>query len=428
MSIKEKLNFQTFLDSNSTEYPKDEKEVSNLIKKFYQKGDPVELIGSGSKRKIGKFLQCSKTLSLSKLNGIIEYLPEELYIKVQAGASIKKVEEKLRENNQQLAFEPIDFGYLLNGKSDQGTAAGQVACNISGPRRLKAGSVRDHVLGFRGVNGKGEIIKSGGNVVKNVTGYDLSKLICGSYGTLVALTEITFKVLPSPDQSKTLVIHGKKIETASDILYKATNSSNDISGAIFLPTEPIVPGCIMNIEKTFKLNDLKNKGSITALRIEGSKISIEPRIKNLINELKIRADSSDLSFLETHQSEIFWNKVKNLEFFVNSKNSILRIVVPPSETTKLIYQFKNKHKYYVDWGGSLVWMEAFELSEEMFESIRKKVVKIGGYVTMIKNSDYLPYVEDVFTISRDRFNLSQNIKKSFDPKRILNPGKMYTGI
>ena len=426
MSIKEKLNFQTYLDSNSIEYPKDEKEISDLIKKFYQKGEPVELIGSGSKRRIGKSLQCSKTLSLSKLNKIVEYLPEELYIKVKAGTPINKIEEKLRENNQQLAFEPIDFGYLLNGKSDQGTAAGQVACNISGPRRLKVGSVRDHVLGFRGVNGKGEIIKSGGNVVKNVTGYDLSKIICGSYGTLVALTEITFKVLPSPQESKTLVVHNKKIETASDILYKSTNSSNDISGAIFLPTEPIVPGCIMNIENTFKLNDLKYKGSITALRIEGSKISIEPRINNLISELKV--DNSDISILETYQSEIFWNKVKNLEFFLHSKNSILRIVVPPSETTKLIYQFKNKHKYYIDWGGSLIWMEAFELSEEMFESIRKKVIKSGGYVTMIKNSDYLPYVEDVFTINRDRFNLSQNIKKSFDPKSILNPGKMYTGI
>ena len=134
------------------------------------------------------------------------------------------------------------------------------------------------------------------------------------------------------------------------------------------------------------------------------------------------------SILETYQSEIFWNKVKNLEFFSSSKNNILRIVMPPSECVNLIYQLSNKYKYYLDWGGALMWMEAYELSEQMFESIRNKVVKHGGYVTMIKNSDYLPYVEDVFTISGDRFNISQNIKKSFDPKRILNPGKMYTGI
>jgi len=426
MSIEEKQNFPIYQDSDSVKYPQNEKEVSNFIKKFYKLNVPIELIGSGSKKKIGKPLQCSKTLNLSKLNGIIEYLPEELYIKVKACTLIKQIEEELKKNKQQLAFEPIDFGYLLDGKSNYGTAAGQVACNISGPRRFKVGSIRDHVLGFRGVNGKGEIIKSGGVVVKNVTGYDLSKLICGSYGTLVALTEITFKVLPSPEESKTLVIHNQKLESAVDFLDQAISSSNDISGAIFLPKEPEVSGCVMNIEKTFKLNDLKHEGSITAIRIEGSRNSINQRFKNLIKELKII--NFDLSTLEAYQSEIFWNKVKSLEFFSNSKNSILRIVIPPSECVKLVYQFSNKYKYYLDWGGALMWMEAFELSEEMFESIRKKVVKLGGYVTMIKNSDYLPYVDDVFTINRDRFNISQNIKKSFDPKGILNSGKMYTGI
>ncbi len=426
MSIEEKQNSPTYQNSDSIEYPQSEKEVSSFIKKFYKSNIPLELIGSGSKKKIGRSIQCAKTLSLSKLSGIIEYLPEELYIKVKAGTSMKQIEEELKKNNQQLAFEPIDFGILLNEKSDFGTAGGQVACNISGPRRFKSGGVRDHVLGFRGVNGRGEIIKSGGTVVKNVTGYDLSKLMCGSYGTLVALTEITFKVLPAPEKSNTLVIHNQKIESALHYLEKSINSSNDISGAIFLPKESNVNGCSMNIENTFKLNDLKQDGSITAIRIEGSKNSIEQRMENLINELQIT--NLNTSILKTHQSEIFWNKVKSLEFFSSSKNSIIRIVIPPSEGSNLIYQLSNKFKYYLDWGGALMWLEAFELSEEMFESIRRKVVKVGGYVTMIKNSDYLPYVEDVFTINRERFNLSQNIKKSFDPKGILNPGKMYTGI
>ena len=426
MSIEEKQNFPTFQNSNSTEYPQNEHEVATLIRKFYKSNIPIELIGSGSKRKIGKTLQCAKTLNLSKLNGIIKYLPEELYIKVKAGTSIKAIEQELKKNNQQLVFEPIDFGYFLNGESDYGTAAGQVACNISGSRRFKVGSIRDHVLGFRGVNGRGEIIKSGGVVVKNVTGYDLSKLICGSYGTLVALTEITFKVLPLPEESKTLVINNQKIEKAVHFLDKSISSSYDISGAVFFPDKPMISGSSMNIENTFKLNDLKQEGSITAIRIEGSKNSIDHRIENLINELEII--NLNVSILEVHQSEVFWNKVKTLEFFSNSKNSIIRIVIPPSECVNLIYQFSSKFKYYLDWGGALMWLEVFELSEEMFESIRKKVVKRGGYVTMIKNSNYLPYVEDVFTISSERFNISQNIKKSFDPKRILNPGKMYTGI
>ena len=158
MSIKEKQNFPASQDFNSIEYPKDEKEVSNFIKKFYKSNTPIEIIGSGSKVKLGKPIQSAKTLNLSKINGIIEYLPEELYIKVKAGTPIKEIEEKLKKNKQQLAFEPIDFGYFLNGKTDYGTAAGQVACNISGSRRFKVGSIRDHVLGFRGVNGRLSLI------------------------------------------------------------------------------------------------------------------------------------------------------------------------------------------------------------------------------------------------------------------------------
>ena len=164
MFIKENQNFQTYQDSNSVIYPENEKEVSNFIKKFYKSNTPIEVVGSGSKKTIGRLMQCSKTLNLSKLNGIIEYLPEELYIKVKASTPINLIEETLTKNNQQLAFEPIDFGFLLSHKSDYGTAAGQVACNISGPRRFKVGGIRDHLLGFRGVNGRGEIMKSGGEV------------------------------------------------------------------------------------------------------------------------------------------------------------------------------------------------------------------------------------------------------------------------
>ena len=423
--MEEKQNFLTSRDSNLL-YPENEKEVSEIIKKFYKSNIPLEIIGSGSKRKIGKPLQCGKILSLSKLDGIVEYQPEELYIKVKAGTKIDKIENELKKNKQQLVFEPIDFGYLFTGKSNCGTAAGQVACNISGPRRFKVGSTRDHILGFRAVNGRGDIIKSGGTVVKNVTGYDLSKLICNSFGTLAALTEITFKVLPAPEDSKTLVIHNQGIESAPEFLEKAISSSNEVSGASFLPVDPVCKKCEMNIKNTFKLNDLKYTGSLTALRLEGSKKSIEKRVENLKRELKIQ--KLDTSELETLQSEIFWNKIKNLEFFSATKNNILRIVIPPSECINLIYELPLNFKYFLDWGGAVIWMEGCEISEQKFESIRKKVVKHKGYVSMIKYSDHLPYVEDVFTIDSVRFNISQNIKKSFDPKRILNPGKMYTGI
>jgi len=423
--MEEKQNFLTSQDSDFL-YPEKEKDVEEIIKKFYKSNTPIEVIGTGSKRKIGKPIQCAKTISLSRLEGIVKYLPEELYITVKAGTKITEIENQLKKNNQQLAFEPIDFGYLFLGKSNSGTAAGQVACNIAGPRRFKVGSARDHILGFRGVNGRGEIIKSGGTVVKNVTGYDLSKLVSNSYGTLVVLTEITLKVLPKPEASKTLVIHNLDANLANEYLAKAISSENDISGASFLPIEPSCNKCEMNIEKTFKLNDLKHKGSITAIRIEGSKNSIKERTENLKKEIKVLDEN--ISELDTLQSEIFWKKITNLEFLSGTKNNIFRIVIPPSESVQLLYQLPKNFKYFLDWGGALIWVEACDINEQLFDSIRKKVIKHKGYVTMIKNSEHLPFVEDVFTIDISKFNISQSIKKSFDPKRILNPGKMYTGI
>ena len=173
MFTEEKKNSQIYQDSNHLK-PDTEIAVSNLVKDFYKKKLPINLHGTNSKKYIGYNVQAAKTLDLSYLNGVIEYLPEELYIKVLAGTPIKIIEDLLEKHNQQLAFEPLDFGYINDGKSNKGSAAGCVATNYAGSRRFKVGSVRDFVLGFRGVNGKGDIIKSGGTVVKNVTGYDLS--------------------------------------------------------------------------------------------------------------------------------------------------------------------------------------------------------------------------------------------------------------
>ena len=179
MSTKTKINSQIFQDSNNIYYPKNEGEVSELIREFYKKDTPTEIIGNNSKSFIGNNVQSGNTTSLSKLTGIIDYRPEELYIKVKACTPIEEIEKIIDENNQELAFEPIDFGYIKNGTSNKGTIAGYLSCNYAGSRRFKVGSARDHILGFKGVNGKGDIIKSGGTVVKNVTGYDLSKLIAG---------------------------------------------------------------------------------------------------------------------------------------------------------------------------------------------------------------------------------------------------------
>ena len=156
MSMEEKQNFQTYLDFNQTVLkPKTENEISEVVRECYKKNIPLEINGSKSKNKIGKNFQTEKTLDMSSYSGIIDYKPEELYIKAKAGTSLEIINNALEKNNQQLAFEPTDFGFLFSGKKNLGTIGGVMACNFAGPRRFKVGSVRDHVLGFKGINGKG---------------------------------------------------------------------------------------------------------------------------------------------------------------------------------------------------------------------------------------------------------------------------------
>ena len=426
MSTEMKKNSQIFQDSSNTYYPEDELQVSDIVKELYKKNQPTELIGTGTKNFIGNKIQAAKKLSLSKLSGIVEYLPEELYIKVKANTPLELVEQELEKNNQELAFEPIDFGFIESGKSDKGTIAGYLACNYAGSRRFKVGSVRDHILGFRGVNGKGDIIKSGGTVVKNVTGYDLSKLITGSFGTLVALTEITLKVLPKKKLSNTITIHTEDKRLINELFEKISSSSSEISGAVFIPEEPKDESYDHNKEMVFKFNDLQSKGSFLALRIEGDRISIEEKIKALTDELKLGELNSTI--LDVHQSTPFWKKINNLELFKSTKNNLLRVVIPPSKGNKLMQYLGNKYKYYVDWCGSLYWIEVQAKKNNKIKEIKKLIKELEGYLTIIKTSDEFDYEETIFTVDDIRLLVSEKIKKSFDPKRIFNPGKMYRGI
>ena len=419
MYMEEKQNSQILQDfSQSIFKPKTVEEISSIIKECYKKNIPLEISCLKTKKKIGRNFQAEKTLDLSNYSGIIEYKPEELYIKVKAGTSLKEIISELDKHNQQFAFEPTDFGPLFSGSNNEGSIGGVVACNFAGPRRFKVGSVRDHLLGFQGINGKGEVIKSGGTVVKNVTGYDLSKILSGSFGTLTVLTEISVKVLPKPESNKTLVIDNPHLLKALDYLSLALSSSSDPSGGVFYPEY---------FRNYFTFNDLTVGGPITAIRIEGSSNSIDHRIKKLCKELEIQ--SNDISILEPEQSNIFWEKTRSLQVFSELKNNLLRIVVPPSESFEVLNKIKvYEPKYFIDWGGNLIWLQLDNINQKILREI-KEIVKIAsGYVTAIKIEENLKASIDVFTIDPIKYKLTEKIKKSFDPKRILNPGKMYSGI
>ena len=419
MSMEEKQNSQTFLDFNQNIFnPSSREEIAEIIRNCYKKNIPLEINGSKSKNKSGRNFQAEKTLDLTSYSGIIDYKPEELYIKVKAGTPINSIIEELDKHDQQLAFEPVDFGFLFNGKSNNGTIGGVISCNFAGPRRFKVGSARDHLLGFQGINGKGEIIKSGGTVVKNVTGYDLCKLISGSFGTLSVLTELSVKVLPKPQSSKTLIINNPHIKKAIEYLGTALSSSSDPSGGVFYPEQ---------FDQSFTFNDLTHKGALTAIRIEGPSNSVDHRIKNLSAELGLL--ENEYSILESVQTKIFWNKTKNLEIFSNSKKNLLRIVVPISETLSVLQKMKPYEiNYFLDWGGSLIWVELEKISLKILREIKDITQQHSGYFTIIKVEDDLKASADIFTIDPIKYKISEKIKKSFDPKRIFNPGKMYSGI
>ncbi len=398
--------------------PSSENEVVDFIKDSYSLQTPIEISGNNSKP-IGRLIQCSKSLQFKNFNGIVEYLPEELYIKVKSGTSLALIEAELDKKNQELAFEPSDMGFLYSGKSNKGSVGGAVACNLSGSRRFRAGALRDHILGFCGVNGKGEIIKSGGTVVKNVTGYDVSKLITGSYGTLVALTEIVLKVQPKNEESQTLLINNINLKMALNVFSKAMHTSVEISGACFYPAK---------ISKFFKLNDLDTNTSITAIRLEGPKISVTERVNTL---KKLFSDyKTTISVLENYQSRIFWQNTTDLQFFNNSKNVVAKIVLPPLNADQLMNKFENEElKYVVDWAGNLIWVELPENDSVLLKHLRTEILKLSGHMTIIKAPNHVRIREDFLTTVDENIKvLSLKIKESFDPKKILNPGKMYSGI
>src|SRR6187399_407204 len=245
--------------------PRDAKDVEAAVGWALAEAKTLEIVGRGSKRGIGRAAQWDLSLDLSELSGVTLYEPEELVLSAKAGTPLAEIEKLLAEHNQELAFEPIDYGPLLGGPAGHGTAGGTVAANLSGPRRIKAGAARDHFLGFTAVSGRGETFKSGGRVVKNVTGYDLCKVLAGSYGTLAAMTDVTVKVLPRAETEQTLLVLGLDDAAAIRAMSAAMNSSNDVSGAAHFPA-PIAASIQAEAGR-----------ALTALRLEGVAPSVAHR-------------------------------------------------------------------------------------------------------------------------------------------------------
>ncbi|NGO53129.1 FAD-binding protein [Allomesorhizobium camelthorni] len=374
----------------------------------------LEIVGHGSKRGIGRPLQTEHTLDLSKLSGVTLYEPAELVLSAKAGTSLADIEKLLAENGQQLAFEPMNYGPLLGGQPGRGTIGGVLAANLSGPRRLKAGAARDHILGVNAVSGRGEAFKSGGRVVKNVTGYDLSKLMAGSWGTLAVATDVIFKVLPAAETETTLAIRGLLDEEATAAMALAVGSSAEISSAAHLPEG---------------IADRVSGGAIggeaaTLLRIEGFGPSVAYRAAAVKDILKAAGPIDEIT---GDASKALWRDVRDcIPFADGTQRPVWRVSMAPSEAHKmtLALRMETPAEAFYDWQGSLVWLRM--QADPEAELLRALVKKFGGgHATLVRASPSHRASLPVFEPQPSALAaLSARLKSEFDPKGLLNPGRM----
>ncbi|HEY1795107.1 MAG TPA: glycolate oxidase subunit GlcE [Stellaceae bacterium] len=371
--------------------------------------EPLEVVSGGSKRGLGRPLQTPHVLDLSALAGVREYEPAELVLTAGAATTLEEIETLLDENRQMLAFEPPDWRALLGADGARPTLGGTLACNLAGPRRVKAGAARDHFLGFRGVSGRGEIFQAGGKVVKNVTGYDLCKLMAGSYGTLAALEEVSVKVLPRPEAVATVLFRDVVPALATALMAAVLGSPHEISGAAYIP-----PGLALPIG--------------VAVRVEGPAPSVAHRRDALIREF---GDAGAAEVLDDAASIALWRSLGAAEPLAElAGRAVWRVSVAPSRGAGLAETVARQvdAAWFLDWGGGLVWL-ALPAVGDGGAAVIRGAVGGDGHATLIKGSPGLRREVPVFEPQPAPLAaLARRVKDGFDPRHILNPGRMVDDV
>lgn len=401
--------------------PQNPEQVRDAILWAADSSTPLEVMGAGSKRGLGKPVQAQYSLSLASLKGILFYEPEELVLSAKAGTPLSVINQALAEKKQMLAFEPADYGLILNGEADQATLGGVIAANLSGSRRFRAGAARDHLLGFQAVNGRGEFIKSGGRVMKNVSGYDLCKLMAGSYGTLSAMTELTIKVLPAPEVTSCLLIRRLNVQQAVKAMTAVASSACDISGAAWLPEK---------VAASLSLEHKEEKGgSALLLRLEGFAPSVSMRLKALQSLLAAYGNGS---VLEGKAAQEVWRQINNVSLLnTDQGRSLWRISIPPASAAEIAAALEAfpGQEMFIDQAGGTIWLAMNEVGNDDAVKLRKAILPCGGHATLISSNAAIRASVPVFHPQPQPLRaLGRRIKESFDPCRILNPGRMYGGV
>lgn len=364
--------------------PQTEQELAACIQSA---STPLRIVGGGTRQTLGGCSDSDATLSTRALSGITLYEPEALTLIAKAGTPVQEIEATLAAENQHLSFEPMHHQSLL-GTIGTPTIGGVVACNVSGSRRIQAGACRDSLIGVRFVDGLGRCLKNGGRVMKNVTGYDLVKLMAGSFGTLGVLSEVAFKVLPKPETSATIVLHDLSEAQGMAALCAALGSPNDVTGAAF-------------------------EGARALIRIEGFSGSVSGRTQALKSLFK----GHEVSVLDTQKTYALWRDVRDVVALGNAQADLWRVSVKPTDgpiLTQALAQAGVAYKAQFDWGGGLIWLEVPPATD-----VRSYMAGLGGYAQCLRG-DFTMFAPQNPVLAA----IQQGLRTQFDPKSLLNSGMM----
>lgn len=390
--------------------PTTEAQACAVVKSVIGSAIPLAIRGGGTRAGLGRPTQTQATLSSAGLTGITLYEPAEMVIGARAGTPLAEVQKTLAERGQMLPFEPMDHRPLF-GSGGEPTIGAVAAGNISGPRRINAGAARDSLIGIRLVNGKGEAIKSGGRVMKNVTGLDLVKLVAGSHGTLGFLTEVIFRVLPVPERIVTLCWHGLSDSDAVILLSRALGSPFEPFAAAHLPA------------------GIAGDAARTLLRLENFSVSIDYRAA----ELKaLLAAYGEPELIEGSASEALWRDIRDAAVFAGTQEAVWRLSLAPTNGPKAaaaIAAALPQGRHYYDWGGGLLWLGVPAQGDAGAAAIRQAIAPLGGHATLVRAPDAIRASVPVFEpLSAPLLQVTAGIKTSFDPAGIFEPGRMYAGV
>jgi glycolate oxidase FAD binding subunit len=398
--------------------PSNAAEAAEVVAWAAAEGQSLEIVAGGSKRGLGRPPRVDHRLDVRRLAGIVDYDPAELILTARAATQMGEIEAELEAKRQMLAFEPPDWRSLIGGDGEP-TLGGVLACNLAGPRRVRAGAARDYFLGFSAINGWGDIWKAGGKVVKNVTGYDMCKLQAGAYGTLSVLTELTLKVMPKPETACTILLQSMADEIAMPELSRALNTPYEVSAAAHLPAPAARRSAVEGVAKGL--------GAVTALRLEGPAPSVAFRAKAIESRLGhvLRLDAAETGRL--------WAEIGQVRPLLPSgAQRVWRLCPTPTSapvvSNTLRAQFASAEVFY-DWGGGLIWLslEADEAGPDGGASrVRAAMREAGGHATLVVAPDDVRARVAVFEpLEGALAALMNRVKNGFDPGGVLNPGRMY---